>query len=487
RMGNLNIDREAVASITRLKGSGILWNGPFGPSGWVYNSDPKVPLPAEGRRWRTVEGGSIATVGLRQRVTLPWKLDKPVEVAFEIRSSERPEFELRLLSEKFTDAITTWDDEVVLRRGGYFVPLTTLSEDDRSLSLRFFWDPASSRGAVATREGKVLGRWEIVPDGAEVTPGDAIAPKDGIYRFAPSKPNRESGKKNFLPPDGITWINRGKDLVLESLLIRRWDGNLPKEQTVADDESDSRFETTDGTLLHGNLLGLNPSGLSIGEADSPNQTIPLDRLLSAHFPKPSTGDTAKTDSSALLQFGDGSLLNGTVEGLADGRLKIQSPFSPDPIDADAAGLSEIRWNYPPEAIAPLIKFDKIAIGTNTVFHGTWEPSASDRLCWRLIGASQAVPLAENNSTIEITRATPEDRQWPRAATLFYLSDGQIAPGELVAIDEDGKNVTVKSDLIGTDQFHSGTIDAVQFPGPELHGEGFADPGWQYPRGRPKPR
>ena len=477
RHGSLRLSRDAIVSIDRLRGGGVLWNGPFGLQGLAYGA-PNTVQPPEGRRFSSGDGGSISTVGLRQRITLPWKLEKPLEVAFRLRSTGRPEFELRLLHAALTDAITTWNNEVILRRGGLFIPLLTLDEKHRSVDLRFFWDPKSGRGAVTTREGKLLGRWETQSPDA---PDTGLMPADGIHRLPPGKPNGDPTKKSTLPPEGISIINRGKDLTIESLMVREWSGELPKERTPGTDPAATRIETTAGDWISGKLLRQESNDWifePVG-SDSSERRIPVAEILSTRFPEPPSGPAQPARGTTTLQFSDGTSLRGELIGLDKGEVKIKAGYSGGPLTSTADGLAEIRWERPNSPVTPFAALDKMTIGGNTNLHGTWETAPDPRLRWRPVGASAPVPLAVTKVPIEITRATPADRIWPKAPALFFLNDGQIAPGDLVSIDQDGASVSVRSSLVGVTEFAAGSVAAIQFPGPELKTTGFSDPGWKF--------
>lgn len=486
RHGDLRIARDRVSEILRLKGGGVLFHGPFGVQDWRYNVTNTAP-PPEGRRWFQDAGGAISSVALRQRITLPWKLDKPVEIAFRIRSSSRPEFELRLLSANHTEVVTTWADEIVLRRGAHFAPLLSLSDEDRSVTLRLFWDPNSGRGGVATLDGTLLGRWENLPDD-QTKPVIPDSP-DGIHQLPLSKPNRQGSDKNALPPDGISWYNRGRDLTIETLLIREWDGQWPIAGPTPVDPANPRLLTKAG-LTAGDPVALAGGRLTYaGSPGGPTRQISLDEVIAVHFPAlakaPSEKLAAdKTDPrKARLQFADGTSLEGGIVSITGQEVRITTDFSAAPIRSPLGGLQEIRWQHPPEKPDPLGLYDRISLASAPVMHGHWMPATGNRPHWKPIGATQAVPLTKDTIPVEIVRATPPDGKWPTSPSLLFLKDGQIVPGQLVAIDRDGGAVTLRSDMVGTQDFNGDTIDAMQFPGPGLKTVDFVDPGWQMIRGQ----
>lgn len=484
RHGQVRVDRTAALTLNRLTGAGVIWNGPFGDLGWAYPSNTQ-----EGRKWTAGPGGALVAHSLRQRITLPWKLDTPVEVAFEISSTTRPEFDLRLLRGSATEIISVWEDELVLRRGDRFLPLLTLGKDQKTLGLRVFWDYAKGSGAVTSPEGRVLARWETGdPAQPASEPGVDRLPAIDAKQEATRRASSSGGASYSLPPDGVTWLNRGKDLTIESLRLRAWNGALPSPKAstgsavaaIAKAGTTTRFENSAGEIVEGTLSRFESDLFIVSVGDS-DQAIFLDDLLTARFPV--TADQKPAANAVSLSFSDGTSLLGNLDSLSTDSLTIRVPFSPEPIVSRIDGLREIRFPSTGKAPESIAKLDKIQSGA-TSLHGRWEPGAGKEVQWRLIGASAPVALdATTVRPIEITRAVPENRVWPKSPALFLLSDGQIAPGELVAIDREGESVTVRGDLIGIDHFDAGAIQAIQFGGPEVNPEGFKDPGWAYLSGK----
>ncbi|MCB1229771.1 MAG: TlpA family protein disulfide reductase [Verrucomicrobiae bacterium] len=476
RAGELTLSRDAVAELRWLRKGDLVWRGPNGLCDTLY-----MVKPLDTKRWFPHTDGAIRTVGWKQRLWIKSEIPAMAEFDFEISSNERPEFEVQVLRQLKNFNLRTWDNEVVVRRGDAHLSLMKIPDNERRIHLRLFWDFENDSGAIATGDGKLLGRFRSEKENA-----GTLTMEDGIPTVIFTK--RTLDPKTNKSPDSVTFNNFGRDLNLHHLEIRRWDGSSPAPSTDPKSEGFPRLELADGSVFgafSGTILRTDGDALLVDPSESPGQTrdIPLSQVEAIVFAPSGKGRPEQNEQfPERAEFADGTDLSGRLLGYEDGRMIFATPETDETVKLKPDGLLRLLFQRRTENLT-FTNRDRVTLDKDTIT-GEWEPAAINTPRWRLSGATAAVPLADQK-TVNIQRSTqPDDLpEIDRPGGLLHLASGQTISGELAAIGPDGKWLELRSDLIENTRFDADQIRALQFTGIELETEGFKDRGWKVARGK----
>ncbi|MCB1063410.1 MAG: TlpA family protein disulfide reductase [Verrucomicrobiae bacterium] len=482
RFGEIKLMRNQVVSLRWLQQGDLLWSGPSGEAGWVYTT-----VPGEGRRWHGGSHGVLETVAWKQRSTLGMELPEKVEVEFRIRSSELPEFECQLLCKNQNAIIRTWDDEIVTRRGSEHLKLMSLGKNDRVVALRFFWDQANDSGMIASADGTILGQWRSDSEKSGQRIEENGAPLVYFHKRTLDDPKK-------LAPPGVTFNNHGRDLTIEFLQVRKWDGKIPKPRQRPDSSGSPRLELTSGEVFgvfSGSVIRADSKGVEVEPSDSPGTTrrIPFTEIESMVFDQTAQSKRGKSKPDADfpidLTFADGSDLRGNLVKIEEEKLHLTTPYSSVPLVASTTNLTRLKFGQEtePEFLnGTFFKGDRITID-KIVVQGSWVPDEGNAPNWLLPGALGGVPLAENEPFL-LERAKPSaETPIPKADSLVHLASGHLIPGKITGIGPKGSWVEIQSDICATTRFEGKNILAVQYPGADLNPNGFHDAGWRISKGK----
>ena len=336
-----------------------------------------------------------------------------------------------------------------MRAADQFKSVTTLADQIRDVALRICWDRKSAQCTVFTLAGELLATWQVPEDPNTGTPG-------------------------------ITLQNKGRDLKLELLRLRTWNGMPPPKIEI----DHPRVELADGRVIQGEVIEGSGDALKIRAREPASElSFPFAEVDALIF---SVDQPRAIPTEMTLSFADGTLLFGRVISIKDGAAIVETSFADAPLAARIDGLRQLlidptpRPETPPEPL--LTELDTIVI-QQTTLHGklTGTGDASPR--WLPAGGvTPAMPAKE--STVEINRAVPPDAVIPAAPALFYTSTGDVVPGNLRMLDQTG--VELESELIEHTKLPADQLHAIQFgPAAQTNLEGFDDPGWRVLKGDEK--
>lgn len=474
RCGLVELALDRVAALRWFRRGDLIWNGPSGSAGISHPDEPPV-----GRRWLGGPGGEVKSVGWKHRGIVPVDLPDQVEVEFRLRSSKRPEFEVTLLSRKQNAVIKTWDDEVVLRRGDDHLRLLTLDDKDREIALRVFWDQTTDSGTVATLDGTVLGRWQC--EGGE--PGQR-GKEGGVPLLYLAK--RELSPQEEPVPDGLAFNNLGRDVTVQGIQVRRWDGKAPRPRTESTSQGTPRVELVDGNSLGifsgGMVASATPEEVKLSNLSDP---IPLSQVESIVFAEHGSIDRTEPKPGTMeLRFDDGTRLLAGIRSLEGDRFELSIAGSEAPIKVKKSGLYLAGFH---EEIEPAFTDGSFQRGDEVTFektsiHGNWVPAKGGQPLWKPPGAEAGVPLAAGKP-FELTRNYPEGKPISKAGALVHLKEGQVLPTRVTGIGRNGDWVELDSEYASIKRFEAGEIRAIQFPGAEVNPNHFQDQGWRTVRGK----
>lgn len=445
RHGLVELKRAEVLSIHRLKGVSLIHGGPPAGAGW--KEVMRWAMPVRGRKTamtRVGPGGSLLLPYWDSEVQLPIELPERGEIEFQVQSDARPNFTLALSTKADQGVrVDTWNEELVLCHEDKFQLARKLGENQIQVSLRFCWDFPGRTCSLFGSNGDLLSQLDL--------PGPVIK-----------------------PAKGLSLRNKGKNLTLEYLRIRKWDGKSPPKVDLAH----PRVVLTDGTAIAGELA--TNGSLAIRKTDGAKTPLSLEELQEIVFatepPKP-----GKTPMK--LSFSDGTLLFGTVTAIENDEVTLSTAIAEKPLRARLDGYREIRIDVPPspdtQPPAPLKDLDKIS-AWDTVLSGKAIAESDSSMRWMPIGGT--IPVRPSPSApYRIIRTFPTGAEVKPAAALFYTKWGDKLPGSLVALDNSG--VEIKTDVAEITKFSAEQLNAIQLsPRPSTAIKSFLDPGWKILKG-----
>ncbi len=450
RHGEVALKRSEVLSARRLTGGSLIAAGPAGESRWRIVADTTknvTALASQVPLLRTGAAGALELPYWNRGAALDVVLPELVDVEFRVRSTKRPDFQLSLgAGGKHRLRVETWDDELVVTAGRSFKSIRTLVDSDREVALRICWDRKAQKCSVFTVTGEPMVEWEVPPDA--------------------SNANQQ-----------VVLQNKGRDLSLEFLRVRKWDGKAPAKTSG----KFPRVEFSDGRTVEGQIgagadgaISLKTAGQDSGVSHPLSEVDAL--VFSADLPQ-------KVEVDTTLVFGDGTLLHGGMVAIKDGRVALRTGFSAELLGSQMAGLRQLlRQTKKSDAVAPeppLTEWDTLVLPKLTL-HGKLASTGDARLRWLPVGGVRPALPAKGLES-EIRRAPLPIAEPLGALALFYMQSGDVLPGILRSLDRTG--VEIDSGVVEVTKLPVETLDAIQFGGGGGRNlRGFGDAGWRIVKG-----
>jgi thiol-disulfide isomerase/thioredoxin len=451
RHGRAVLKRAEVLSVRRLSSSHLITSGPRGGFAWSVLVDGRKQTPGSDSGARpavplleTGQYGALVLPYWNSTAGLDLKLPERVDLEFRVRSSGVPEFHLWLGADSDQRLrVETWDGELVLTgpSADRFKSIKKLTDGDREVALRICWDMKTRECWAYTAGGELLADWKVPAGAAESSPG-------------------------------LVLLNKGRDLSLEFLRLRRWDGNPPPRV----DLTQPRVELADGRTIEGAATSLVTDTVELSHAGQAERlSVALADIEGIVFqPDP----PVNAEPGSVLKFSDGTILMGSVAEVRDGNAALKVPFSSELLIARLEGLHQWFINdsaRPPIAEEPnLDQLDTLMVDKTTL-RGKFVASDDALPRWLPVGGLKPALLA-NDLPAEITRTLPEAAPLETPA-LFYTRAGDVIPGRLGSLDRSG--VEIESSIIETKTLSAEMLDAIQFGGAvEAKLGGFSTPGWR---------
>ena len=449
--GDFVIAKDRLREMRRLRDAGIFYSGPVGLREWEAGDMKSGALT----NWFMAAGGAIATPTWNRSMFMPVKTPEKSQIEIRLHSSVRPQFVVEwyeLPNQKIS--LETWDDEVVIVQGSQFASsVQRLKTTDREFHVRLCWDRATGECTAYAPDGKLLTRCPR-PEGA-----------------APPL----SQKK-----DGIVIRNKARDLFLDALTVRTWNGKSP--QTIPADLP--WVELANGSIVSGTPTAATDTAISFAGAAGEIVSAPMAEVLTFFPATPVPPVKEKPAPSTLTEFwfADGTLLKGSLASLKDGTAQIQAEFSTTPLACKMADCCLIAFPQAsrPKDEAPLEQRDRLMTGGVTL-HGSVVAADDPMPRFLLIGAKEPARLSHAED-LEVERYLPADAPHPRAPALLHLRGDNIIPATIDSISR--KGIEFHSDVVTATSLPSSQIYAVQTATPEVDPKGFEDPGWQQTSGKP---
>ncbi len=450
RHGAVELKRSEVLSVRRLRGGNLVTAGPAGDAEWRLQAPPKnsssnrirvldAPSPpptpvATMPQLKTGPGGALLLPYWNRRASLSLDVPEMLDLEFRVRSSGRPDFQLFIdAGEKQKLRIETWVEELVLTAGDGFKVIRKFDDSEREIALRICWDRKARKCSVFTPAGEPLAEWEV-----------------------PEETGNGSGQ--------LQLQNKGRDLALELLRVRVWDGQPPTKITA----TSPRIELSNGNRIEGKIGG--PVPLAISSVDA--------LIFSADLPQTNEAD-------AVLTFADGTRIAGRIGSFREGVATLATPFAVAPLSVKTDGLSQILLGPPGDGPAPqpvLAELDSVVID-GTPLHGRLAAAGDGQPRWLPVGGVTPARIAAR-ATSEITRGFPADARWAAAPVLIFTSGGDVLPANLRSLDRTG--VELDAGVFKTPRLAPDQLEAIVFGAATASAvKGFADAGWRIIKGNEK--
>ncbi|MDB6004324.1 MAG: hypothetical protein JWR15_1311, partial [Prosthecobacter sp.] len=501
RFGSIQVLRDTVVSVQRLKATGMALPALTGTHGWTESVPQNMEDSAKKKEklWRMVPGAALQQVGWNRRTSLPIEAPQQVEMQFTLSSSVRPEFKIELkAADKERIKVETWVDDVVLQ-GRAFESVQKLSNDARRITLTLFWNRETGQCAIYGADGKKLAETRKPPvDEPEPQPAPAVKPAEkkpaaaagggGIFGAllgmvqgaaqarAEAMVKAQSSGNEDTSPTGLNLLNKGPDLTLEVLRIREWDGKLPTDIT----DARPRVELTDGRYLKAKAVRADATTLTVQEQDGQETSLPWDKVLAVEMATTASPFFQAALPLTEMWFTDGEWINGMMQQVRNNVATFKTTFSETPVSFNITTLHHLEFKGFDAKAGDfnLAKYDTLTIN-KSVLHGTLDAGGEAQPRWQPVGALKPVVMSSAGE-MEITRAVTEQPATTRSEALFYLQEGDVIPGRLRAID--AKQVDLESEVVTVKHLPAEKLQAIQFGGASLNLDGFQDPGWQRLRG-----
>ena len=455
RDGDAVLKRSEVLSVRRLRnGRNLTYCGPTGDVGWkalTNQQDGSVNTNSFGTEFApaltTGPGGALWISSWNRSGRLDLTLPDSVEVDFSLSTLERPDFLLALGGNpRATLRIETWDDQLVVALGEDFQVIRKIGDDERRLALRVYWDKVAQRCLVVNAAGGLITEWHVPRSLSSTAPG-------------------------------LVLENKGLNLSLDYLCVRQWDGKPPPKI----DLKQMQVELADGRCLTGTLVAGAPGGVHLQQAGQTAVVdVPMANLDALQF----SGDPPQVpDHEATFLYNDGSILYGSLESVSNGRASVATYFTTKPLSSQLDALRQMVVRVPAPAGTPpekpLANLDKIVVGQTTL-HGLLGTAGNNSVGWVPVGGVKASrPSLSQPSAI--TRFFPLDAPASGDSALFYMTSGDVLPGNLGSLDRTGAEFN--SSLMAARRIPAMELNAIKFgPTTQLKVDGFKDPGWQIVRG-----
>jgi len=459
RHGDAVLKRAEVLSVRRLGGGELVASGPTGDAGWsaLTQSDSAriSPEPGSNSSLPTLLGGPGGALSLpywNRGATMKTSLPEMIDAEFRVRSSQRPDFRLGLASTGSAVrqlSIETWDDQLVVCRADDFKFIRKIADNERVVALRVCWDTKAGTCTIFSISGELLTEWQ---------PPDPVAPATA----------------------GINVFNKGRDLSLEFLRVRKWDGKPPPKIDV----TQPRVEFANGETVAGEVTHAAAGTLHLMSAGQPDgRDVKLEEVEALYF----SGDEPKTTKpEALLSYADGTRIAGKIESVKDGSIALLTSFADAPVSSKLSALRQMMLDLKaPDGAAAEVPLSKLArvVLPGFSLHGDFVADGADQPRWLPVGGVKTASLRSDLS-FEITRAFPADARMPAAPALFFTSSGDILPGSLIGLDR--SSVEMDSEIIEGRKLPADTLNAIQFgASAQTSIKGFNDPGWRIIKGDAK--
>ena len=495
RHGSITILRDRILEARRLTHESLLLAGPVGLRGWKKNSSSSIPET----NWAVSPSGSLRTLAWNSTLYRSLAFPEKAEISFVVRSGARPDFRLAMgRPPRKSLSIETWEDDLVLVLKDRFVRILTLGEEDRAVSLRVLWDREIGSIAVHDDTGRRLAGFD---DEGHVPPVEEN--KKAALGLLKMILNRRLAAKDAFAAEGesseqgIHVENKGYDLVLDNVLVRRWDGSAPEKVERVNGE---RVEWLGGGAIGGQITafkGEGTGGLEIDGKDLSGTRPGMEDVARILFSRPDAEEAAAaaegdvdeepTTSRVVFAWSDGELVTGELLEVRGPELMVRTSWAAEPFALEVGQALSMNWIHPEGLPVPPEPEDRLWTTAKDSFHGTIRhaeegEAGEGRVLWKPAGARRPVALA-GGGALRLSR-NPSDKAIPeelKNRDRIVFSGGEIAPTSIEAISPE--EIRIDSPWFENKVIPVSRLLAVEV-GSGFNGlDGFSDQRWREVEGK----
>lgn len=476
QFGKLVAPRDQIALIQRIKGSTLLASNPA-------DLLRGTPL-SQGRHERSAPvlatAGKVAFFELNGALNHEVALPEKTFLELVIRIEEASPFALTLAAGRQWIGIENWGDELILRHNDNFISAGSgpVTKDGRIL-VRLGWDQASKKAQLYSAEGKSLAELVIddsLPNSYEKL--EKLVSGLGAFRPLVEEKILAAAKQAHLERNGnrlgLTLENRGAGFVVEQYQVASWDGAAPPARSA--DPTKPTVQLLNEWIT-GTPQALNDGKLVIKTEKGPREIALQDaRALSW-----ATKEAVKPgENETEIWFRDGCLLRGKLIEVIDGKLRIESPLSSEPIAVSLNNCRTLTLPVPPtpeeppkDPIPKLAELDRIA-ANGVIVHGKILYTGKGLPDFQPAGCEKALTPVRLD---DLTLTSPlEDENRPEVAEALLYTKDEAIPVTGFELEKD--KVTFSSTTSEHQELSASELQAVHLTVPKAMGHlGFGDPAW----------
>ncbi|MGI9242994.1 MAG: hypothetical protein ACR2RV_19510, partial [Verrucomicrobiales bacterium] len=325
--GELVVELEQLVSIERISGSGVIASGPaalLGGDSIGNGRFAKAPLFIS-------ESGEVVFLEFNGEVKLPIELPPKSLMRLRLRVEGTPAFSLELSGKDQWVRLEIWGDELVLRQDEAFASAGAITlSDDHEIDLQIGWDQDASSCTLFDGNGDQLAKLDLAKTAGPAKRKTSLLGALPLIGGKIEEIMEETGVRPRSQPQevrskGIKLSNHGAGFVVERYTITKWSGDPPQGTNRGAEGVELA-----GEFVHGSPVGCDGTSVTV-KTDQGEREIPLGEIGIMRWARPSF--VGPEQACARLWYSDGNLVKGTLLGLADGKLQVETTFTRDPLPA----------------------------------------------------------------------------------------------------------------------------------------------------------
>ncbi len=452
RHGRVAIRREALRSFDLVSSSAWTNVGPGSHQTWKT-----LRRGRSLQDWKSDGQGHLTTTVIGAELFGDLQLPEMSEIDIKLGFEKKPGFLITFLTpgsrapSRGTVKLETWEDELVLQTlaaNGGFESVMSLEEGTKTIQLRLIWDRDEGELSVFSQQGQLLGKMAAGGDTGKGHSGLYIKNKGSQLSLIHVQSSRSGGRPAELPRGSASYVR----------LI-------------------------DGSISVGNIESYDAASKSlVMSVNGATVRVSLDKMSRAVF---DDRMVKLSEDGVRIAFADGSMVVGKLDGVQDGKLRLRTQYSDQPVLTALSGARQIQFNssskFAPPSGERLAGAHMMQLPSGPL-HGGLAAAGSDgtQLGWRPYGSRNASPLPASTSAriqLDTERAVTSFDELPSIDVIF-LANGDIIPCTIERVDDE--NVYFSTELSDADRLPQSQVKALEFATRAfLPISGFNDSRWEF--------
>ena len=426
RFGEVEIDRQRVATILNLKNSGSLINGRFDLEKWDAHRGEK-------KYWSVNEQGALQSG--RKNIHLFFKSELPDSVLIELEIAWKKSLDFSFgfgvpdNARKIGDLprLESWDGAIVLSFGDDFeTVLESVDETAKRLKLLIHWNRAKHQIVIHDEKGRQLAQAKLGKPGKKTSPGIFIENKSG-------------------------------DLLIPALALRNstadFDATQPSIQQLNESTTNALLKSFDG------------KSWEFSSIDGEDAEVAAKDFCGAFLINKGVDQiTGKTE----MRFDDGMLVSGQLKTISGGKATIKTNYATDPVTLSLDELLMLKFALGESGDKELEKtknekmehrlYTRAGEIRGRLEQGDGTPG--DVVRWRVPGATAAVPFNSGDARIVLKKRKKVDSSSSETfGDTLYFTNRDIVPCRIEAMDD--KTIQIQA-FVENERIDQALVKAVDF-------------------------